>query len=117
VAVLNESDTGQNNNRTRLFSILSLFLVASVILILFIFFGDSRNSCNKSMLVSVIETRDSSGIKLILKDDGGIPYQPLIINHEAVISSGSRVRICYEGIDTLADKTLQLRIIDVVALP
>lgn len=114
---IHDIDPKRNRKRSGVAGIISLSLLAVVLFSLFIFFGDARDACKDQMLVTVSDIRDSAGIRLVLTDAAGVPYHPQIINRDVVISSGSRVRVCYEAIDTLADGSLQLRIIDVVALP
>ncbi len=74
-------------------------------------------SCKYEIVGMVKEMNDINGFSFYIEGKDKKIYHPLIEQENIVISSGARVRICYDSVSTLADNSLQIRINDVVYLP
>lgn len=107
-----------SNNRFNVISLFALGLIAFLLFSVFIFNGDADDTCKKSLVVTVREQSDSTGnLQLYVSDEKGNRYIPRIYNKGVVISSGAKLRICFQSIDTMPDKTLSVLIIDAVPVP
>lgn len=99
---------------------ISIFvLVAAFSLNFFLNSGENMlQSCDQSLTVEVRERTDSSSDRILyLVDDKGKEYRPLIEAQGVVIASGSKLRVCHQGVDTLADGNLVLHIVGATNLP
>jgi hypothetical protein len=94
----------------------ALFVLFSSALFLF-----SKNKplkeCKYEVIGLVKEKKTENGIILFIEGKDNKMYYPLIETANVVISSGARVQVCYDAINTLPDNSLQIRINDVVYLP
>lgn len=105
-------------NRLNVISLFVLVIIALLLFSVFIFSGNDDATCKNSLIVTVREQSDSTGnLQLYVSDDKGNRYIPHIYNRNVVISSGAKLRICFQSIDTMPDKTLSVLIIDAVPVP
>jgi len=74
-------------------------------------------SCKYEIVGMVKERNGINGFSLYIEGKDKKIYHPLIEQENIVISSGARVRICYDSVSTLADNSLRIRINDAVYLP
>jgi hypothetical protein len=74
-------------------------------------------SCKYEIVGMVKEKNDINGFSLYIEGKDQKIYHPLIEQENIVLSSGAKVRICYDAVSTLADNSLRIRINDVVYLP
>jgi hypothetical protein len=96
-----------------------IVLVAASSLYFFLNNGETMlQSCDQTLTVEVREKTDSSiGRILYLVDDKGKEYRPQIDVQGVVIASGRKMRVCHQGVDTLADGNLVLHIVGADNLP
>lgn len=74
-------------------------------------------SCKFEIIGMVKEKNTDNGIILYIEGKDNKIYYPLIETANVVISSGAKVQVCYDAINTLSDNSQQIRINDVVYLP
>jgi hypothetical protein len=74
-------------------------------------------SCKHEIIGLVKEKKNDNGIILYIESKDNKIYYPRIEQENIVLSSGARVKVCYESVTTLADNSLHIRINDVVYLP
>jgi hypothetical protein len=112
---------GKNQWMNNRFNVISLFVLGAIAILLFsvfVFNGDADDTCKKSLVVTVREQSDSTGnLQLYVSDEKGNRFIPRIYKKDVVISSGAKLRICFQSIDTMPDKTLSVLIIDAVPVP
>ena len=94
----------------------ALFVLFSSALFLF-----SKNkplkSCKYEVIGMVKEKQTDKGIILYIEGKDNKNYYPLIETANVVISSGAKVQVCYDAVNTMPDNSQQIRINDVVYLP
>lgn len=74
-------------------------------------------SCKNEIIGIVKEKKENNSLVLYIEGKDNKIYYPRIESDNIVISSGSKVQVCYDEATTLADNSLQIRINDVVYLP
>lgn len=74
-------------------------------------------SCKNQIIGIVKEKTDINGVVLYIEGKDNQVYYPKIETENVIISSGSKVQVCYDLATKLPDNSLQIRINDVVFLP
>ena len=72
--------------------------------------------CKQSMSGIVKEVNDNTGFHLYIETPEHKIFYPIIENESVILSAGSKVRVCYDNIETL-DNASRIRINHVSYLP
>ena len=73
--------------------------------------------CKNQLEGVVKETKDTTGLFLYIETADNKTFYPRIDNDEVILSSGSRVKVCYDTLQTLSNQALVIRLNDVTYLP
>ena len=92
-----------------------LLILSSAALFLF---SKSKPAANcKSQIEGVVkEMKDSTGLFLYIETADQKTFYPRIDN-DVILSSGSKVKVCYDTVQTLSNQAMVIRLNEVTYLP
>jgi hypothetical protein len=93
-----------------------LLILSSAALFLFSKSKPAKN-CKYQLEGVVKEMKDSTGLFLYIETPDKKTFYPRIDNEDVILSSGSKVKVCYDTLQTLSSQALIIRLNDVTYLP